>query len=149
MEAAQPGESVLVTKTVYVTAVPGWTAGLWRGDAVMLGAEGVHGAGAGMSIVIAALLLPTDTVVNVMPDTGSVKLLPTSRNASSESGEVVGGHIEEGAAVGLESDARWMKTPVRYRLASQPTGRRSSTKNACPVAPRAIFRALGAVPGSS
>jgi hypothetical protein len=53
-----------------------------------------------MSTMIVALVLLTDTVVSVTPETGSVKLLPTSRNASSERG-TSRGHVEEAAAVGL------------------------------------------------
>ena len=45
--------------------------------------------------MIVALVLLTDIVVSVMPETGSVKLLPTSRNASSDEGRRRGGHVEE------------------------------------------------------
>jgi hypothetical protein len=72
-----------------MTAVPGWTPGLWAGEAVTLGAERVQG-GASMSTLIVALVLLTDSVVKVIPETGSVKLWPTSRNASSARGEVPG-----------------------------------------------------------
>ena len=113
------------------------------------GPSGCRGSEGSRSTRIVAVVLVTESVVMVRPETGSVKLLPTSRNASSGEGRGVGGHVEEVLLSGCVSEARWMKTPVRYRLASQPRGRRSSTKNDCPVVPRAIFRALGAVPGIS
>ena len=43
-----------------------------------LGADRVQGVSP-MSTVSVALVLLTDTVVRVMPETGSVKLLPTPR----------------------------------------------------------------------
>src|SRR6185295_7159375 len=89
LEAAHPAESVLATTTVYVTAVPDRTAGLCAGEAVTVGADLVQG-GAPMSTMSVALVPLTDRVVRVTPETGSVKLLPTSRNASSERGDVSG-----------------------------------------------------------
>ncbi len=89
MEAEHPALSVLVTETLYVTAVPDWTSGLWPGEAVTVGADRVHERRP-MSTMIVALVLLTDSVVIVTPETGSVKLLPTSRNASSERGDVAG-----------------------------------------------------------
>ncbi len=93
--------------------MPGETAGLWAGEAVTLGAERVHGVEGSMSTWIVAEVLLTESVVRVMPETGSVKLLPTSRKASSERGEVLGVMSRRVLLSGCETAARWMKTPVR------------------------------------
>jgi hypothetical protein len=69
VEAEHPVESVLVTITLYVTGVPGWTRELWPGEAVMVGADRVHGVGA-MSTMIVALVLLTDSVVSLTPRPG-------------------------------------------------------------------------------
>jgi hypothetical protein len=42
LEAEHPALSLLVTETLYVTMVPAWTAGLWIGEPVTLGADRVH-----------------------------------------------------------------------------------------------------------
>src|SRR5262245_35730842 len=72
--------SVLVREMVYVVAVPAGTAGVLTGLATTRGAERVHPLPA-LTRIVAAVSV-TATVLIVVPVTGSVKLLPTSRSAS-------------------------------------------------------------------
>src|SRR5262245_8258551 len=88
LEGEHAALSVFVTEMLYVTVVPGCTLALVPGVATTCGADCVHVAA--MATVMVALVLVTDRVVIVMPETGSVKLLPMSRNASSVNDDVCG-----------------------------------------------------------